>query len=233
MENSSSIEKNRAVQRCLVQWLVFCLVFVTLAYPQVRDASVQEKVIANYPITSGDSPRPIQVSPLGGVLLQETKGSNTAFTISDASNSSIASEVLSVAESSEKQIWFSPDGRKINYALRQIGGKATLGVYDVRTGQRIFLRDSKKDMVSASVSTRDGRIVFQAREDRSLPKVYLAQPDGSGAEFITEGIGETWSPNGEWIAIKRPVNLNDFQPHPKTGKEIVPFSVGNLSAMLL
>jgi Tol biopolymer transport system component len=193
------------------------LVFVTLAYPQVRDASVQEKVIANYPITSGDSPRPIQVSPLGGVLLRETRGFDVTYTLSDASNTSVTSEVLSASENVEPRAWLSQDGGKLSYRFQE-GGRLRLDLIDVRTGQRITLRDPNKDIGTASVSARDGRIVFQAREARSLPKVYLAKADGSGGKFITEGMGETWSPNGEWIAIKQPRDVRDFKPSPKSGE---------------
>lgn len=215
MENCNFREGRSAGQLLLLQSVL--LLLATCVHAQVRQTSVQEKVIANYPITSGDSQKPIQISPLGGVLLRETRGFNVTFTLSDANNTSITSEVLSASENAEPRAWFSPDGNKL-YCRHQEGGKLTLEIHDVRTGQQIILKDPNKDIGTASVSPRDGRIVFQAREELSLPKVYLAQSDGSGGKFVTEGMGETWSPNGEWFSIVSPLNLRDFKPSPKTGK---------------
>ncbi len=217
MKKRVSIRRSRTMRSYLLQEILVLLFSVALAHSQLRQASVQEKVIASYPIPSEDSQKPIQLSRLGGVLMQETRDGEVRFTLTNASNTSIRSDIVVALQNAEPRAWFSPDGSKLNYRFQE-GARLRLDVIDVRTGQRITLKDQKMDIVSASVSALDGRIVFQAREDRSLPKVYLAQADGSGGKFVTEGMGETWSPNGEWIAIKRPRDLRDFKPHPKTGQ---------------
>jgi Tol biopolymer transport system component len=68
------------------------------------------------------------------------------------------------------------------------------------------------------VSPVNGLIVYQAREpweprkreETEFPQVFMAEPDGTNARFITNGMGERWSPDGKWFLVLRPEWRNDI-----------------------
>jgi dipeptidyl aminopeptidase/acylaminoacyl peptidase len=183
---------------------------VAFVHAQPRQASVQEKVIANYPLTSEHSQKPIQLSPLGGVLLQETRGSEITFTLSDANNTSMRSSVLVAYESDRPRAWFSPDGRKVLCRMRK-AGRLALRILDVSSQTQVELKDAKRDIGTASISTKNNRIAFRMGDNDVIPEIYVADADGLHARLLTEGIGGDWSANGEWIAVLKPTNMNEYR----------------------
>ncbi len=220
---------------CFGYWVGLCAVFVTLTSAQVRQASVQEKVIANYPITSGDSQKPIQLSPLGHVLLQQRKSNSWEYSVCDLKNPSQQRIVVTTPIQTRTHVRFSAGGTHIFYGMQE-KGKLALVIQETETGNQVVLRDPNADIVSASVSAHNRKILFQARDNSPYSKVYLAESDGSSPRFVTEGMGEVWSPNGEWFMLLSPVKekgggkkQRKIDPETRTLSE---FQVGETAAWL-
>ncbi len=106
----------------------------------------------------------------------------------------------------------SSDGRFAVYAYRDLQKKKVISkVYDTQTGEITTLEHSMGDLFNASVSPRDGTILYEVRERGEVPEIYLSRGDGSAARLVAHGIGPTWSPDGKWFIFK-PMTEENVHP---------------------
>lgn len=109
---------------------------------------------------------------------------------------------------------FSSDGKWLEYAAQDGStNRWYVGFYEIVSGRKIIIADRDVDIGSGSRSPADGTVAFQVREQNAMPKVYLADADGSNRRFVAEGMGEWWAPNGAWFLMMRP-EVDSTQPRP-------------------
>jgi len=85
--------------------------------------------------------------------------------------------------------------------------KTVLQVYDTINKKSKVIQHQKSNVVTASIYNLD-KILYQIRESMSPPKVYLLEDDKEPI-FVTEGLGEKWSPNGKWFLVEECMGTAD------------------------
>ena len=78
--------------------------------------------------------------------------------------------------------------------------RKTLEIYDIVSKNKKQLKSEIGNVVNASVFNMDN-IIYQLRQGKTGGKIYLLKNSGDPI-FITNGIGERWSPNGKWFLVK-------------------------------
>jgi len=173
-------------------------------------------------------------SQRGMIIRKEYKKENkteVSFYLSDVDNPSSEVLLLTAQADAKPSVRLREDVNFVYYRFTEMG-RAILGIYKVVTGERLYIKDPAKDIVSASVSPVNGLILYQAREpwqnrkrkETDYPQVFMAEPNGTNARFITNGMGERWSPDGKWFLVKRPERNVDTSSGKRTNWELCIFS---------
>lgn len=102
---------------------------------------------------------------------------------------------------------WSPDGKRILFAVNTGGGNSDLAVLDL-TGQEspvTYLTHSRDfSFYSGCTWSPDGtKIAYVRLASGKLQQIYVAAPDGTGAEALTDGLSQdlapAWSPDGKYL----------------------------------
>ena len=188
--------------------LSICAVFST----SIAQNQISKKVLFEMTESEAKDKKIIQISPKREMIIKEIQGDKNNFLLSSIDNPSEKILLFTAYNDQKPRVMFSQEGKFIYYALIE-NDRYILGIYEIATDKRFFIRDETNNVVSSwsAVSSTSGKIIYQVREEGALTKVFLAQPDGSEPRFITEGIGERWAPNGKWFAVKCPENISDFK----------------------
>jgi Tol biopolymer transport system component len=196
------------VKLILLQILPICLL-MNIALGQQK---ISKKILFQLSEVEIQNKSVIQISPKREMIIKEVDGDEYNYYLVSIDNPSQKVLIFIANENQEPSVSFSPYGEFVYYTLIE-NGKKILGIYDREKDKKLFIKDETKNIVSSwsAVSSSSGKIIYQVREEGVLPKVFMAQPDGSELRFITEGMGEQWAPNGKWFAVKCPENVNDFK----------------------
>ncbi len=192
----------------LILILPICMVLST----SIAQNQISKKILFQLTESELQYKSIIQISPKREMIIKEIQGDQNNFFLSSIDKPSEKILLFTAYNDQKPRVNFSQEGEFIYYTLIE-NGKKILGTYERATGKRLFIRDETNNVVSSwsAVSPASGKIIYQVREERAFPKVFMAQPDGSEPRFITEGMGESWAPNGKWFAVKCPENISDFR----------------------
>jgi len=109
-------------------------------------------------------------------------------------------------ERQRESMRFSPNDRYL--CINELEDNRTvLKIYDTINKNYRVIKHQKGNIVTASVYSME-KILYQVREKMSPPKVYMLESDQEPI-FITEGLGEMWSPNGKWFLVEECVGTAD------------------------
>ncbi|MDD5231017.1 MAG: hypothetical protein PHC43_06765 [Candidatus Marinimicrobia bacterium] len=141
-----------------------------------------------------------QVSSYGYAILSE--GDN--FYLLDKNNGFEKTLICSKSEDTPQEIIgdrirFSTNDRYLCIEKKESNRK-TLEIYDTVGKNKKLIKSEVGNVVNASIFDIDN-IIYQVRTRENEAKTYLIR-NGGQPEFITEGIGERWSPDGKWFFIK-------------------------------
>ncbi len=196
--------------------LPICMVLST----SIAQNQISKKILFQLTETELQYKSIIQISPKREMIIKEIQGDENNFFLSSIDKPSEKILLFTAYNDQKPRVNFSQEGEFIYYTLIE-NDRYILGIYEIATGKRFFIRDETNNVASSwsAVSPASGKIIYQVREEGALPKVFMAQPDGSEPRFITEGMGERWAPNGKWFAVLRPENIDDFKTIYKTNKK--------------
>lgn len=101
------------------------------------------------------------------------------------------------------------------YGYREVKNNRFVSkIFELNTNRIIDLESSHGDLNLPSISPQTGKIVYDLRIPGEIPKIYLADLDGSNARYVADGLSGIWSPNGRWF-IFSPVTENQISPKQK------------------
>ena len=175
--------------------------------------------------------RIVHVTSQRGMIIRREYNDEISFYLSDVDNPSSEVLLLTAGADAKPSVRLGEDVNFVYYRFTEMG-RAIVGIYKVVTGERLYIKDPTKNIVSASVSPVNGLIVYQAREPwenrkrkkTDYPQVFMTEPNGTNARFITHGMGERWSPNGKWFLVLRPERNVDISSGKRTNWELCIFS---------
>lgn len=81
-------------------------------------------------------------------------------------------------------------------------GRWVARVHDLRENTSLLLQDEAADIGVPVVSEIDGRIMYQVRAPGLNSKIYVTDTTGKNPEYVVEGIGQKWLPNGTGFIVK-------------------------------
>jgi len=124
-------------------------------------------------------------------LLDRDKDFEKAFICSKAGETS--------PEQKGDRVRFSTNDRYLCIKKTETNRK-NLEIYDTVSKNKKQIKSEIGNVVNASVFNMNN-IIYQVRTEENEAKTYLIR-NGKQPVFITEGIGERWSPDGRWFLVK-------------------------------
>ncbi len=92
-------------------------------------------------------------------------------------------------------------GRYISYNIYNPDRSISAKICDTQTGQIVHIVRSDGNVAYPDINPRDGRILYQMNNPGEMAKVYLTDKSGNNHQFIVEGRGARWSPDGNWFYL--------------------------------
>lgn len=141
-----------------------------------------------------------QVSSYGYAIL--TEGDD--FYLLDKNKDFEKTLICSKAEDTPQEI----KGDRVRFSTNDMylcikkteANRKTIEIYDTVSKNKKQIKSEAGNVVNASVFNMNN-IIYQVRTKENEAKTYLIQ-NGEQPVFITEGIGERWSPDGRWFLVK-------------------------------
>ncbi len=151
------------------------------------------------------------ISNNGTAIVSETDGQNLNFYLCDLES---RSKELLFRCPPKTRVKFSDDCR---YIVKQLLEKTNTyaEIFDTQTGEVKILQHKDGQVVAPSISQITGDVLYQLREFGVPPKIFCLKKGESEPIFMTEGIGQSWSPDGKWFAVNK-VKHDDVHPKKNT-----------------
>ncbi|MFA4922267.1 MAG: hypothetical protein WC611_09070 [Candidatus Neomarinimicrobiota bacterium] len=180
------------------KFTLILLVFISLVGFS-RDKITSEKLFELRKQT-GKRTEISQVSSYGYAILNEGDDFYLLDKKKDFEKTLICSKAKGTShEQKGDRVRFSTNDRYL--CIRKLeGNKKNLEIYDTISKNKKQIKSEIGNVVNASVFNMDN-IIYQVRTKKNEAKTYLIR-NGGQPKFITEGIGERWSPDGKWFFVK-------------------------------
>nr|NIR52109.1 hypothetical protein [candidate division KSB1 bacterium]NIR69624.1 hypothetical protein [candidate division KSB1 bacterium]NIS27469.1 hypothetical protein [candidate division KSB1 bacterium]NIT74321.1 hypothetical protein [candidate division KSB1 bacterium]NIU28183.1 hypothetical protein [candidate division KSB1 bacterium] len=98
-------------------------------------------------------------------------------------------------------IRLSGGGRYVCYNVFGADRSVSFKIYDLETGELIHIKRADGNAGGPDVNSQTGKILYQIERPGEMAKVYLTDKNGNNHQFIAEGRGARWSPNGKWFYL--------------------------------
>ncbi len=98
----------------------------------------------------------------------------------------------------------------------------TAKIYDLETGKVIQIKHPDGQAGYADINPQNGKILYQVFYNRQIVKVYLADENGGNPQFVTEGTGARWSPDGKWFYLVHRSEITEIQDSSVSSKRPLP-----------
>jgi hypothetical protein len=86
-----------------------------------------------------------------------------------------------------------------------------IAIYDPVLSTTYEVRDATNDVITASVSSTTGQIAYRTGDYNVVPTIRVMGAHDNESRHVAEGIGGDWLPNGKWLAILQPTDMNAFR----------------------
>lgn len=178
-------------------FIFLSIIFLTsLSHPQF-----QQKELFHIDTNNQNNIKVLDVAGNGFVIISERAGNSTEYYI------------LNIKYIQEKKLVFSSTNCEkdfINFSINcnlvifrsKLNDKIGLHIYNIDKQTYFDIVHPDGDIVSASAVSEE-LILYQLRQKESLPQIYKYSRSNNTSTFLTEGMGETISPNGKWFFVKK------------------------------
>lgn len=91
--------------------------------------------------------------------------------------------------------------RYICYNVYDPDRTVSFRIYDIQTREVIHVKRPDGNVAYPDVNPVNAKILYQMRAPGQWSKVYLADKVGENPQFIEQGSGAKWSPDGKWFYL--------------------------------
>lgn len=162
-----------------------------------------------YRVTSSENKisEVLDISNIGQLIIRETENNIQKYYLVDVINNPPPKLIFTSSQVQGNSIWFSENSRFIIFCPND-GTRFIVKIYDTNDESIKEISDKEGDVVRASLVDKN-RILFDVRRPREYPKVYMYLEGTETPNYITEGIGAFWSPDGKWFLVKKGEYVKD------------------------